>query len=185
MFLFVGLGNIGKEYENTRHNVGFIIADKFIKEYNFSQQSDKFHSEVWSGTINCEKCFIIKPQTFMNKSGIAVSEIKNFYKIPLENIYVFHDDLDVALGKVKYKVGGGSGGHNGIKSIDEMIGKEYNRVRIGIGRPVYKDDIVNFVLNKFSEDERISIENICDRIVNNINLLLNNKDLFLTKIVTL
>ncbi len=183
MFLFVGLGNYGNEYENTRHNVGFIIADKFIREYNFINQGKKFHSEIFTGSINGEKGIIIKPQTYMNKSGIAVSEVARFYKIPLENIYVFHDDMDISLGRMKYKVGGSSAGHNGIKSIDEMIGKDYNRIRIGIGRPVFEGDIINFVLNKFTEDERVVIENICDKIVNNANLLLNNKNLFMTYVL--
>ncbi len=183
MFLFVGLGNIGEEYRDTRHNVGFITADKFIKEYGFSGQGKKFHSEIFSGSINCEKGLIIKPQTYMNKSGIAVSEVSRFYKIPLENIYVFHDDMDLEIGRMKYKVSGGSAGHNGIKSIDEMIGKDYNRVRIGIGRPKFNGDVVNFVLNKFTEDERVVLENVCDRIVSNANLLLNNKDLFLTNVL--
>lgn len=119
----------------------------------------------------------------MNKSGAAVSEVARFYKIQLEDIYVFHDDMDIELGKVKYKVGGGSAGHNGIKSIDEMIGKDYNRIRIGIGRPKYDGDVINFVLNKFTEDERVVLENVCDRIVSNANLLLNNKDLFLTNVL--
>ena len=95
MKLVVGLGNPGKEYINTRHNVGFITADKFIKEYGFSGQGKKFHSEIFSGSINCEKGLIIKPQTYMNKSGVAVSKVSRFYKIPLENIYVFHDDMDL------------------------------------------------------------------------------------------
>ena len=183
MFLFVCLGNIGDEYENTRHNTGFIIADKFIREYNFINQGKKFHSEIFTGTINGEKVILIKPQTYMNKSGIAVSEVARFYKIPLENIYVFHDDMDIAVGKMKYKVGGSSAGHNGIKSIDEMIGKDYNRIRIGIGRPKFNGDVINFVLNKFSEDDRVLLENICDKIVGNANLLLNNKDLFMTYVL--
>lgn len=183
MFLFVCLGNIGDEYKDSRHNTGFIIADKFIREYNFVQQGKKFHSEIFTGSINCEKGIIIKPQTYMNKSGVAVSEVAKFYKIPLENIYVFHDDMDIELGKMRYKVGGGAGGHNGIKSIDEMIGKDYNRVRIGIGRSKFSDDVVNYVLNKFTIDERIYIENICDKIVSNANLLLNNKGLFSTNVL--
>lgn len=183
MFLFVCLGNIGDEYKNTRHNTGFIIADKFIREYNFINQGKKFHSEIFTGTINGEKVILIKPQTYMNKSGIAVSEVARFYKIPLENIYVFHDDMDIAVGKMKYKVGGSSAGHNGIKSIDEMIGKDYNRIRIGIGRPKFNGDVINFVLNKFSEDDRVLLENICDKIVGNANLLLNNKDLFMTYVL--
>lgn len=182
MFLFVGLGNYGDEYNNTRHNAGFIVVDNIIREYNFRSEGKKFHSELYSGSINCEKGYIIKPQTYMNRSGIAVCEISRFYKIPLNRIFVFHDDMDINLGKIKYKVGGSSAGHNGIKSIDEMIGKDYNRIRIGIGRPQYKDDVINFVLNRFTEDERIALENASTKIVNNANTLLNNIDLFLTNI---
>lgn len=181
MFLFVGLGNIGNEYKETRHNTGFLAVDKIIEEYNFINQGKKFHSEIWTGTINCEKGIIIKPQTFMNKSGIAVSEVANFYKIPLEKIYVFHDDLDLELGRVKHKIGGGSAGHNGIKSIDEMVGKDYHRVRIGIDRPQF-DDVINFVVKKFTEEERVKVENSFIKIANNANLLLNNVNLFLTYI---
>lgn len=181
MFLFAGLGNIGNEYENTRHNTGFLAVDSIIKEYNFVESGKKFHSQIWTGTINCEKGIIIKPQTYMNKSGIAVSEVANFYKISLEKIFVFQDDLDLKLGKVKVKTGGGSAGHNGIKSIDEMIGKDYNRVRIGIDRPQF-GDVVNYVLKKFTEDERIVLENSFIKIANNANLLLNNRELFLTYI---
>lgn len=183
MILLVGLGNIGDEYENTRHNVGFVVADKMIREYNLSYDTKKFHSEIFTGFINGAKIILIKPQTYMNKSGIAVSEVANFYKIPLEDIYVFQDDMDLELGKMKFKTGGSSAGHNGIKSIDEMIGKDYHRIRIGIGRPKYNKDVINFVLNKFTEDERVKLENICDRIVNNANLMLNNRDLFLTNVL--
>ena len=181
MFLFVGLGNIGNEYENTRHNTGFLAVDSIIKESSFVENGKKFHSQIWTGRINCEKGIIIKPQTYMNKSGIAVSEVANFYKIPLDKIFVFQDDLDLKLGKVKVKTGGGSAGHNGIKSIDEMIGKDYNRVRIGIDRPQF-GDVVNYVLKKFTEDERIVLENSFIKIANNANLLLNNRELFLTYI---
>lgn len=183
MYLFVGLGNIGEEYNNTRHNVGFTIADKLIMEYNFIHQGKKFHSEIFTCSINGLKVILIKPQTYMNRSGIAVSEISKFYKIPLENIYVFQDDMDLALGKIRFKNGCSSAGHNGIKSIDEMIGKNYNRIRIGIGRPNFDNDVINFVLNKFAQDERVKLENICDRIVNNANLLITNRDLFLTNVL--
>jgi len=183
MFLFVGLGNIGDEYQNTRHNVGFITVNNIIDQYTFSIQGKKFHSEIFSGIINSEKGLIIKPQTYMNRSGIAVSEISRFYKIATQDIYVFHDDMDLELGRVKCKIGGGSAGHNGIKSIDEMVGKNYNRVRIGIGRPKFNDDTINFVLGKFAKNERITIDTVCDRIARNIDYLLTNRDLFLTNIM--
>ena len=183
MFLFVGLGNYGKEYENTRHNVGFMAVDKIIEQYNFTYQTKKFHSEIYNGNINNNKCIIIKPQTYMNNSGIAVSEVSKFYKIQLKDIYVFQDDMDITIGKVKYKISGSSAGHNGIKSIDSMIGKDYNRVRIGIGRPKFDNDIINFVLNKFTKEDKTEIDNIIDKISNNIELLITNKELFINNIL--
>jgi PTH1 family peptidyl-tRNA hydrolase len=183
MFLFVGLGNIGTEYENTRHNIGFIVVDKIIDKYNFVKSSTRFHSEIWTGNINNEKILISKPQTFMNNSGLAISKIANFYKISLKNIYVFHDDMDILIEKIRFKVGGSAGGHNGIKSIDEMLGKDYNRIRIGVGRPEYKDNVVKFVLGKFTEVEKKLVDDVGNKITENIELLLSNKkDLFLNKI---
>ena len=183
MFLLVGLGNIGQEYQNTRHNVGFMIIDEIINKFNFIEDKIKFHSQIFNGSIKNNKIIIIKPQTYMNKSGIAVSAISNFYKIKSESIYVFHDDMDIELGKLKYKIGGSSAGHNGIKNIDEMIGKNYHRIRIGIGKPEFKDDVLNFVLNKFKKNELEILENLFDKIINNIEYLFERKDLFLTNIL--
>jgi peptidyl-tRNA hydrolase, PTH1 family len=181
MFLIAGLGNIGKEYENTRHNFGFIVADKIIKNYNFQNPSKKFASEVYSGKINKDDAIIIKPQTYMNNSGIAVSQVKNFYKIPLDKIIVFHDDLDLEFGRIKVKVGGGNGGHNGLKSIDNSIGKNYLRVRFGIGRPENKDDTHNYVLGKFGRKEKIIVKDMAEKFSDLIGELLKDKVKFLNK----
>ena len=181
MFLLVGLGNIGKEYEETRHNFGFFAIDEIVQRFNLNSVGKKFHSEVFSGIISNEKVLAIKPQTYMNRSGIAVSEALRFYKIPLKDIFVFHDDMDLCLGKIKIKNGGGSGGHNGIKSIDEMAGQNYNRVRLGIGKPEYKNDTVNFVTNKFTKNERNVVNGVIDRIVDDMDNLLKNREMFLTK----
>ncbi|MDR3289935.1 MAG: aminoacyl-tRNA hydrolase [Rickettsiales bacterium] len=182
MLLFVGIGNIGKKYENTKHNVGFMFIERIVKKYNFILESKKFHSRIWQGKIGMEKIVIIEPQTFVNESGKAVLETANFYKIPLQNIYVFHDDMDLSLGKVKYKVGGGSAGHNGIKNIDAMIGKEYHRIRIGIDKPEFKDDTVNYVLGKFEGEKKETIDNVIKKVVDNIEILFKDTSLFLTKI---
>jgi PTH1 family peptidyl-tRNA hydrolase len=182
MFLFVGIGNIGKEYWDTRHNVGFMLVDKMIEKFNFIERGKKWHSQYWTGNINFDKVIIIKPQTFVNESGIAVLDVANFYKIELNNIYVFHDDMDLILGKIKYKIGGSSAGHNGIKNIDSKIGKEYNRIRIGIGKPNYKDDTINHVLGKFHRDDKIIINEMIDKVIDNIDFLLNNKQIFQTNI---
>jgi len=181
MFLIVGLGNIGKAYENTRHNFGFIVVDEIIKNYNFNNPSKKFTSELYQGKIKDDEVIIIKPQTFMNKSGIATSQVKAFYKTPIENVIVFHDDLDLEFGKVKVKVGGGAGGHNGLKSIDSMIGKNYTRVRLGIGRPENKDAVHGYVLGRFNVDEQKIVEAVKGKISDLISDLFKDRVGFLNK----
>jgi PTH1 family peptidyl-tRNA hydrolase len=169
MHLFVGLGNIGKEYENTRHNAGFICVDEIIKKYNFSGPIKKFNADIYNGIIDDKKIIIAKPRTYMNRSGIAVSQIKAFYKIVSENIYVFHDDLDLAFCRVKYKIGGGDAGHNGIKSIQDMIGKNFHRIRVGIGRPEFKSDVSDFVLKKFDEEELKMVLKLGEKIAEDLD----------------
>jgi PTH1 family peptidyl-tRNA hydrolase len=166
MFLLAGLGNIGNEYQNTRHNFGFILIDQIIKDYNFNKlASKKSLSEIYIGEINGQKIIAIKPKTYMNLSGGAVLEMLSFYKIPLQNIIVFHDDLDLALGKIRLKIGGSSAGHNGLNDIDQKIGKDYLRLRLGIGRPENKNiDIADYVLSKFLESELKIVEQINKRI---------------------
>jgi len=167
MFLLIGLGNPGNIYKNTRHNFGFKIIDQIIQDYDFDTKPiKKFSSEFFSGTINNTKTLCIKPQTYMNKSGIAVQSIATFYKIPLENIIVFHDDLDLELGRIKIKVGGGNAGHNGLKDIDQSIGKDYIRIRLGIGHP-QSDNASSFVLGKFTSDEK----KLLTQIINSISEL--------------
>ena len=176
MHLLVGLGNIGRDYESTRHNFGFLLLDKIISDYNLVLQSKKFKSEIFIGEINQQKIIAIKPQTFMNLSGNAVLEVANFYKILPEKIIVFHDDLDLVLGKIKVKTGGGNAGHNGLKSLDEMIGKDYMRLRLGIGRPLNKEfETSDYVLGKFTKEEFLEVEKISQKISNLLNILLEDK----------
>jgi PTH1 family peptidyl-tRNA hydrolase len=166
MFLLAGLGNIGNEYQNTRHNFGFILIDQIIKDYNFNKlASKKSLSEIYTGEINGQKIIAIKPKTYMNLSGSGVLEILSFYKISLQNIIIFHDDLDLALGKIRLKIGGSSAGHNGLNDIDQKIGKDYLRLRLGIGRPENKNiDIANYVLAKFLADELKIVEQVNKKI---------------------
>jgi PTH1 family peptidyl-tRNA hydrolase len=166
MFLLAGLGNIGNEYQNTRHNFGFILIDQIIKDYNFNKlASKKSLSEIYSGEINGQKIIAIKPKTYMNLSGGAILEILSFYKILLQNIVVFHDDLDLALGKIRLKIGGSSAGHNGLNDIDQKIGKDYLRLRLGIGRPENKNfNIADYVLSKFLADELKIVEQVNKKI---------------------
>jgi len=149
MKLVVGLGNPGKKYELTRHNVGFLAVDYLIDEFNASYESSKFKGELYKA----KDFLFLKPQTYMNLSGESVKEVKNFYKIENEDIIVIHDDIDLKLGALRFKRGGSSGGHNGLKSIDEHIGNDYYRVRIGIGRPERKEMVINFVLSNFTPQE--------------------------------
>ncbi len=165
MHLIVGLGNIGTEYERTRHNFGFLLFDQIIEDYGFSFQSKNFKSEIFAGEIAGEKVIAIKPQTFMNRSGIAVSQVASFYKIETKNIIVLHDDLDLELARIKVKIGGGNGGHNGLKSIDEMAGKNYMRLRLGIGRPQHLGfETSDYVLGKFTNEEMIAVEKVNGKI---------------------
>ena len=182
MFLICGLGNPGKEYTNTRHNIGFNLIDKLSNFYNFLPFKKDTKREVLKGNINHQSCLLMKPLNFMNLSGQPIQEIVNFYKIDKKKIYIIHDDLDLELGKVKLKFGGGNGGHNGLSNIDEMMGKDYNRIRIGINHPGSKDLVSNYVLNKFTNDEMSLIEKKLDKVTDNFNTLLDDQVLFLTKL---
>ena len=183
MLLFVGLGNPTPDSENNRHNIGFKIIDSINKEFRLSKQKPKFKGLLTTGNISNKKIYAIKPLTFMNNSGICIRELIEYFKIDAENIIVFHDDLDVELGKIKTKFGGSSAGHNGIASIDKFIGKDYSRVRIGIGRPEQKSKVNNHVLEDFNDNEEDRIKDITKNIVKLIPALINKEmDLFSSKI---
>ena len=179
MLLFVGLGNPTPDSENNRHNVGFKIIDSINKKFNLSKQKPKFKGLLTTGNIDNKKVYAIKPLTFMNNSGICRRELIEYFKINAEDIIVFHDDLDVEFGKIKAKFGGSSAGHNGIASIDKFIGKDYSRVRIGIGKPKTNIEVADYVLQNFDEDEMLGIEKISKDITESISILVKKKlDLF-------
>ena len=157
MLLFVGLGNPTPDSENNRHNVGFKIIDSINKKFSLSKQKPKFKGLLTSGNIGSKKVYAIKPLTFMNNSGICIRELIEYFKIEAEDVIVFHDDLDIEFGKIKAKFGGSNAGHNGIASIDKFIGKDYSRVRIGIGKPKNNFEVADFVLQNFSEEENIGV----------------------------
>ncbi len=155
MILFVGLGNPGDRYENNRHNIGFHVIDALVEHYGARDISkNAFHGELFKSN----ELLFLKPTTFMNLSGKSLQAIKHFYKIEPENIIVIHDDLDLPFGAVRFKKGGGHGGHNGLKSIDSMIGKEYIRVRMGIGKPLYKSQVTDYVVGDFTADESVILD---------------------------
>ena len=179
MLLFVGLGNPSPDNENNRHNIGFKIIDAINQKFGLSKQKPKFKGLLTTGNIGNKKVYAIKPLTFMNNSGICIRELIEYFKIDSENVVVFHDDLDVDLGKIKAKFGGSSAGHNGIESIDKFIGKDYSRVRIGIGKPNGNNDTTEHVLKDFDEEEKVELENITENIANSLPILLDKKfDLF-------
>ena len=179
MILFVGLGNPTPDSENNRHNVGFKIIDLLNKKFSLSKQKPKFKGLLTTGNIENKKVYAIKPLTFMNNSGICIRELIEYFKIDAENVIVFHDDLDVEFGKIKAKFGGSSAGHNGIASIDKFIGKDYSRVRIGIGKPKGSMDVADFVLQNFDDEEKVDIEKISHNIIDSISILVEKKlDLF-------
>ena len=174
MLLLVGLGNPGTEYAKTRHNVGFMAVDELVRRFSFSAFKNKCKGLVSTGMIADEKIVILKPETYMNLSGDAVLAACTFYKP--DKVIVFHDDMDLPVGKVKVKTGGSAGGHNGLKSIDSRIGPDYERVRIGIGHPMDKSQVVDWVLHPFGKDDRQEIEKVLDTIATEVELLVRNDE---------
>ncbi len=150
MLLIVGLGNPGTQYENTRHNIGFKVIDKLVYDFGANEISkSSFQGELFKSS----NILFLKPTTFMNLSGNSVQAVKNFYKIELEDIIVIHDDIDLPFSALRLKKAGGHGGHNGLRSIDAMIGKEYTRVRMGVDKPLHKSQVADYVLHDFSKEE--------------------------------
>ena len=183
MRLIVGLGNPGKEYENHRHNVGFMLIDAIADKNPNSNFVKKFHGLTKQVTIGGQRVLLLKPQTFMNKSGTSVAEAARFYKIAPKDIIVLHDELDLDPGKVRVKSGGSSGGHNGLKSIDSHLGNDYQRVRVGIGHPGTKQKVNGHVLSNFSSNDKGWLDPLLDSASSNIDRLLRGDNAaFLNKL---
>ena len=179
MILLVGLGNPTPNSQDNRHNIGFKIIDAINQKFSLSKQKPKFKGLLTTGIISNKKIYAIKPLTFMNNSGICIRELIEYFRIDVEDVIVFHDDLDIDFGKIKAKLGGSSAGHNGIASIDKFIGKEYSRVRVGIGKPETKISVSDYVLNNFNDEEKIELEKITTNIIDSMPILIDKKlDLF-------
>ena len=179
MILLVGLGNPTPDSNENRHNIGFKIIDAINQKFALSKQKPKFKGLLTTGNIANKKVYAIKPLTFMNNSGICIRELLEYFKIESADVIVFHDDLDIDFGKIKAKFGGASAGHNGVASIDKFIGKDYSRVRIGIGRPNPKINVSDYVLNDFNDDEKQEIDKITFNIIDSLLILIEKKlDLF-------
>lgn len=154
MQLFVGLGNPGAKYARNRHNIGFMAVDAIAGEHGFGPWRTRFQAAVAEGRLGGEKVLLVKPQTFMNLSGQAVGEAMRYLKLPPEDIWVFHDELDLAPGKLRVKAAGGHAGHNGLRSLHQHVGAQYNRVRMGIGHPGEKHLVSHYVLHDFAQADR-------------------------------
>ena len=174
--LIVGLGNPGPDYTATRHNIGFMVIDELIKEFHASKvSSSSFLGDCYkfqNTRVSLENHFLLKPLTYMNLSGDSVIKVKNFYKE--EQIVVIHDDLDLPFGALRFKIGGGHGGHNGLKSIDSKMGREYIRVRMGIGKPEHKGEVASYVLSAFKEDEQQCLDKLIEHTCEAIKFLQTN-----------
>lgn len=186
MLLIAGLGNPGQKYQDNRHNVGFMAVDAIAHRHNFLSFSQKFNALCAEKTIDGVKAILLKPLSYMNLSGGPIGEAMRFYKIEPENLIVIHDELDIAVGKIRMKRGGGHGGHNGLKSIDAHLGPDYRRIRIGIGHPGDKDMVSHYVLHDFGKDEEKMITPVLDAIADTIGMAVAGDDNgFVTKVALL
>jgi len=176
--MIVGLGNPGSKYEKTKHNIGFMAVDKIVNNLDVTFTEDKnFKAQIGSTFINHEKVYFVKPTTFMNNSGIAVKALLTYYNISVEDLIVIYDDLDMEVGKLRLRSKGSAGGHNGIKSIIAHIGtQEFNRIKVGIGRPLKGMTVINHVMGQFNTEDNIVISLTLDRVVNAVNFYLQEND---------
>jgi PTH1 family peptidyl-tRNA hydrolase len=174
--LVVGLGNPGAQYARNRHNIGFMAADELVRRHSFSPWRSKFQGEIAEGVIAGEKVLVLKPMTFMNLSGQSAGSAARFLKIPIEDVVVLHDELDLLPGRLKVKRGGGAGGHNGLKSIDSHLGQTYRRVRLGIGHPGDRDLVTGYVLDDFAKADEAWIAPLLDAVATTFPMLVEGDD---------
>ncbi|HEN8904536.1 TPA: aminoacyl-tRNA hydrolase [Streptococcus agalactiae] len=176
--MIVGLGNPGSKYNDTKHNIGFMAIDRIVKnlDVNFTED-ENFKAEIGSDFINGEKIYFIKPTTFMNNSGIAVKALLTYYNISIKDMIIIYDDLDMEVGKIRFRQKGSAGGHNGIKSIIAHLGtQEFDRIKVGIGRPNGRMTVINHVLGKFDKNDEIMISNTLDKVDNAVKYYLQTND---------
>lgn len=186
MKLFVGLGNPGDKYRSHRHNIGFMALERIAEAHGFGPWRKKFHGLVSEGSIGGTRVTLLKPETYMNDSGRSVGDAQRFLKIPIKDVVVFHDELDLLPGKIKVKTGGGNAGHNGLRSISAHLENEYPRVRLGIGHPGSKDAVSHYVLNDFAKSERDWLAQLLDAVSTAAPYLAKGDDArFLTEVARL
>jgi peptidyl-tRNA hydrolase, PTH1 family len=176
MFLLVGLGNPGERYQHHRHNIGFKAVDEIARRHRFGPWKKKFQGEICDGIIGGEKILLLKPQTYMNESGRSVGEAMRFHKVALADVMVFYDELDLDAGKLRVKIGGGAAGHNGIRSMDDHVGADFKRIRLGIGHPGDKDAVTNHVLGNFAKADALWLMPLLDSIAAQVPWLIEGDD---------
>jgi peptidyl-tRNA hydrolase, PTH1 family len=176
MLLLVGLGNPGARYVGNRHNIGFMAVEEIAKRHGIGPWRRRFLGVSCEGPIGGERVLLLLPGTYMNESGRAVAEAAQFYKMPVGDITVFHDEIELPPGKVRVKVGGGIAGHNGLRSISQHIGNDYRRVRIGVGHPGHKDLVEHYVLSDFAKSERGWVEALAGILADNVDFLVRGED---------
>ena len=176
MRLFVGLGNPGTKYAHNRHNIGFMAVEEIARRHGFAPWRRRFQGQTSEGSIDGEKVVLLRPETFMNESGRAVQEAANFFKLGVDDVIVFQDELELPAAKLRVKVGGGIAGHNGLRSISAHIGNDYRRVRLGIGHPGVKELVHGYVLSDFAKSDRPWVEALCAVMAENAGLLASGTD---------
>lgn len=176
MRLLVGLGNPGPRYAGNRHNIGFMIVDAIARRHGLGPWRRRFHGYVAEGQIGGERVLLLKPDTYMNESGRAVGAAVQFYKLDIGEVIVFHDEIDLRPAKLRVKTGGGSAGHNGLRSVSAHIGNDYRRVRVGVGHPGMRELVEYYVLQDFAKAERPWVEVLCEAIADNANLIAQGQD---------
>jgi PTH1 family peptidyl-tRNA hydrolase len=172
MLLLAGLGNPGPRYAGNRHNIGFMAVDEIVRRHSFSAWRSRFQADCAEGRLGGEKVLAMKPQTYMNESGRAVGEALRFFKLNPEDVVVLYDEIDLEPGKLRVKQGGGTGGHNGIRSIESHIGKDFWRVRLGVGHPGHKDLVHGYVLSDFAKADKVWLEKLLDAVADEIPALI-------------
>ncbi len=186
MLLLVGLGNPGAGHTNNRHNIGFMAVDEIIRRHSFGPCRERFNGLAAEGRIGNTKILALKPTTYMNESGLAVGNAARFYKLEPDDIIVLHDEIDLAPGKVRVKRGGGAAGHNGLRSIDSHVGKDYLRVRIGVGHPGQKDEVERYVIRNFPRQDVRWVEALMSAIADALPLLIGGDGAgFMSKVALL
>jgi peptidyl-tRNA hydrolase, PTH1 family len=176
MQLLVGLGNPGPRFAGNRHNIGFMAVEAIARRHRIGPWRRRFRGVAAEGPIDGERVILLLPETYMNESGLAAGEAAHFYKIAVGHIVVFHDEIDLAPAKVRVKTGGGSAGHNGLRSISSHVGNDYRRVRIGVGHPGAKELVYPYVLSDFAKTERSWVETLCDIIADNVVMIIKGED---------